>query len=105
MQAVPLSERPASNGSTVGLMILTILIWIVLGFVIGLVARALVPGNDAMGFIPTVVLGIVGSFVGGFIASLFSGGDALELRPAGVILSIVGAIVALLLYRAVARRA
>ena len=51
-----------------------ILGWIVFGFVIGLIARAVMPGTQSMGFIKTTLLGIAGSFLGGFLGSLISGG-------------------------------
>ena len=80
-----------------------IIVWIVLGLVAGLVARALVPGNDSMGLVGTIVLGIVGSLIGGFLLTLFTSGDA-DITPAGLIGSILGAIVALMLYRTVGSR-
>ena len=77
------------------------LIWfLIVGFVAGLLARAVVPGRDAMGILQTIVLGLVGSLVGGVI-----GGPFHETRPStdfttsGLIGSIIGAIVALLIYR------
>ena len=71
--------------------------WIVSGLIIGAIARLLVPGRDPMGWIATIVLGIVGSLVGGFIAYALKLGTQ-PFEPAGWILSIVGAVVALLLY-------
>lgn len=80
-----------------------ILLTIVLGFVAGLIARALVPGKDALGFFPTVLLGIVGSFVGGAIWALFNKDVAMWPPPAGgLLLSIVGAVIALLIYNRIA---
>ena len=77
------------------------LLWsIVVGFVVGLVARFVVPGTDKMGFILTTVLGIVGSVVGGFIGGLiFKPKDDAKFHTAGFLLSVVGAIVVLLLWR------
>jgi uncharacterized membrane protein YeaQ/YmgE (transglycosylase-associated protein family) len=80
-----------------------ILYWVIIGLVAGFVARALVPGRDSMGVLGTIVLGIVGSFVGGFLGSLFDKGDA-DLQPSGIIGSIIGAVVALLVYRAATGR-
>jgi len=81
------------------------ILWmLLLGLVAGAVARALVPGDDSMGIGATILLGIVGSFVGGFLANaLFQPGDQEGFGPAGVIGSILGAIVVLLLVRAVNR--
>ncbi len=79
---------------------------IIVGAIAGFIARAVVPGRDPMGVVGTIVLGIVGSFVGGFLGYLLFGRDANEgaLQPSGIIGSILGAIVALLVYRAVSRR-
>jgi uncharacterized membrane protein YeaQ/YmgE (transglycosylase-associated protein family) len=75
------------------------IIWfLVIGLIAGLIARALMPGKQPMGWLATLLLGVVGSFVGGFIGSLFTRGDWLELRPSGLIMSVIGAIVVLFLY-------
>jgi len=76
---------------------------IIIGAVAGFLARALVPGPDPMGVVMTIVLGIVGSFVGGFLINLVFKGDA-DISPAGWIGSIVGAVIVLLIYRATLRR-
>ncbi len=79
-------------------------IWfIVFGFVIGLLARALVPGEQHFGIIWTTVLGIAGSLAGGFIANAVTGGPLFTLRTAGWIGSLIGAIVLLLLFVGVTR--
>jgi len=76
------------------------LIWfLIVGFVAGLLARAIVPGRDTMGIMQTIVLGIVGSFIGGVIAVLFTSREFGEYSTSGLIGSIIGAIVALLIYR------
>ena len=79
---------------------------IIVGAIAGFIARAVVPGRDPMGVAGTIVLGIVGSFVGGFLGYLLFHKDASAgaLQPSGIIGSILGAIVALLIYRATARR-
>jgi len=74
---------------------------IIIGLIAGFIARALVPGDDSMSIPATIALGIVGSFVGGFLASLIGRGDGSYLNAAGIIGSIIGAIVALLVYNAV----
>jgi uncharacterized membrane protein YeaQ/YmgE (transglycosylase-associated protein family) len=83
-----------------------IILLVIVGAIAGFVARALVPGRDAMGIVPTIVLGIVGSFIGGFLGALLFGKDALDglLQPSGIIGSIIGAVIALLVYRAVNSR-
>ena len=70
---------------------------IVLGFVIGVLARFFHPGKDSMGFIVTILLGIAGSFVGGTIVNLIQGGGLFEGRTVGWIGSILGAVLLLFL--------
>ena len=83
-------------------MIGLILYLIVIGVVAGYLARLLVPGPDHIGFMRTVALGIVGSFVGGFLGYLLFDKDFGEgaLQASGLIGSIIGAVIALLIYRA-----
>ena len=83
-----------------------IILLIIIGAIAGFIARALVPGRDAMGIIPTIVLGIVGSFIGGFLGALIFGKDALDglLQPSGIIGSIIGAVIALLIWQRVGNR-
>jgi uncharacterized membrane protein YeaQ/YmgE (transglycosylase-associated protein family) len=88
------------------MMLGLILYLLVIGIVAGYLARFLVPGKDPMGFLGTVALGIVGSFVGGFLGYILFGKDIGEgaLQVSGVIGSIIGAIVALLIWRALGGR-
>lgn len=81
---------------------MAILSWIVFGLVIGFIAKLLMPGRDPGGFIITMLLGIAGALVGGLIgrAMGFYGPG----QPAGWIMSILGAIVLLVLYRVMVRR-
>jgi len=73
------------------------LIWMfIVGIIIGAVARFIMPGADHMGILMTGVLGIAGSFVGGFIARIFSKpADGALVHPAGLILSVIGALILL----------
>ncbi len=77
-----------------------IIAWIIFGFIIGLIARAIVPGRQHMGFIATTILGIIGSVVGGLVASAIHGGPGGVggFHAAGWIGSIIGAIVVLLIF-------
>ena len=81
---------------------MSIIITIVVGFIVGLIARAIMPGNQSMGLIMTTILGIVGSLVASY------GGAALGLYPAGSpvgwIASIIGAIVVLFVYGLVTKK-
>jgi uncharacterized membrane protein YeaQ/YmgE (transglycosylase-associated protein family) len=77
--------------------------FIVVGLLAGFIARAVVPGKDDFGIIGTIVLGIIGSFVGGFLGSLIQDGPA-DLTAAGIIGSIIGAIIALIAYNAITGR-
>jgi uncharacterized membrane protein YeaQ/YmgE (transglycosylase-associated protein family) len=87
-------------------MLWTILGLILIGLIAGLIARAVIPGKQSMGILLTIVLGIVGSFVGGFLGYLLFGADPNGgfLQPAGIIGSILGAIIVLGLYVLFTRR-
>jgi uncharacterized membrane protein YeaQ/YmgE (transglycosylase-associated protein family) len=82
-------------------MLVFIIVLIIVGFIVGLIARALLPGRDSLGFFGTVVLGIVGSFVGGFLQNLveYHHLSIHSFHPVGLIGSIIGAFVLLLLLR------
>jgi uncharacterized membrane protein YeaQ/YmgE (transglycosylase-associated protein family) len=73
--------------------------WIVAGLVVGALARLLLPGPDPVGCLGTILIGVGGSFVGGLLASLIFERD-LQLRPTGLIGSVIGAMLLLLLRRA-----
>ena len=80
---------------------MAILSWIVFGLVIGIIAKLLMPGKDPGGFIITILLGIAGALVGGFVGramGLYSAGQS-----AGWIMSVLGAIILLALYRMLVR--
>lgn len=79
---------------------------VIIGLIAGFLARALVPGSDPMGVGGTTLLGIVGSFVGGFLADTLFRPDAEDVGfgPVGLIGSTIGAILCLLVYRAANRR-
>jgi uncharacterized membrane protein YeaQ/YmgE (transglycosylase-associated protein family) len=79
-----------------------ILSWIVFGLVIGIIAKLLMPGKDPGGFIVTTLLGIAGALVGGFVGRAM--GFYGEGQTAGWLMSILGAVILLALYRMMARR-
>jgi uncharacterized membrane protein YeaQ/YmgE (transglycosylase-associated protein family) len=74
---------------------MSILLFIVIGLVAGLLARAIVPGRQSMGLLATTLLGMAGSLVGGFIASMFTHRPMFEFHTSGIIGSVIGAIVLL----------
>lgn len=85
----------------------SLITFLFIGFIAGLIARALVSGPSPTGLIATTVLGVIGSFIGGFLGNILFGYDAAEgaIQPAGFFGSVVGAVLALLVYRSqVAKR-
>ena len=87
-------------------MFWTIIGLIIVGLIAGLLARAIIPGRQSIGILMTIVLGIVGSFVGGFLGFLIFHHDPAGgfLQPSGIIGSIIGAIIVLGIYVFVSRR-
>ena len=79
-----------------------ILSWILFGLVVGVIAKLLMPGRDPGGFIITILLGIAGALVGGFVGRAMGFYDNNE--GAGWLMSILGAIVLLAVYRMMVRR-
>jgi uncharacterized membrane protein YeaQ/YmgE (transglycosylase-associated protein family) len=79
---------------------------LVVGLIAGFVARAVVPGKDPMGVLGTVALGVVGSFIGGLLGYVLFGKNLNDgaFQPSGLVGSIIGAVIALLVYRAVSGR-
>jgi uncharacterized membrane protein YeaQ/YmgE (transglycosylase-associated protein family) len=79
--------------------------WIIFGLVVGLIARAIMPGAQPMGFILTALLGIAGSFIGGWLGTLlFGAGEPDASHAAGWIGSIIGALILLFGYGMVTKR-
>jgi uncharacterized membrane protein YeaQ/YmgE (transglycosylase-associated protein family) len=83
----------------------SLLLLALVGFVAGVIARVVVPGWNRMGLFATMVLGIVGSFIGGFLGYVLFDADMEDgpLQTSGIVGSIVGAVIALLVYRALVR--
>jgi uncharacterized membrane protein YeaQ/YmgE (transglycosylase-associated protein family) len=78
--------------------------WIFFGLIVGALARLLMPGRQPMGFILTMLLGIAGSFVGGFIGTMLAGQPMEMSEPSGWIGAILGALLLLFIYGMVAGR-
>ncbi|MEO6999275.1 MAG: GlsB/YeaQ/YmgE family stress response membrane protein [Terracoccus sp.] len=87
-------------------MLGTIISAIVVGLIAGALARLIVPGKQDLSIPMTILLGIVGSFIGGFLGYLLFGKDSADglLQPAGIIGSVIGAIIALLIWNRVGGR-
>lgn len=87
-------------------MLWFIIVLLVVGFLAGALARLLVPGPDPMSLAGTWLLGVVGSFVGGFLGYVLFGADLEDgaVQVGGVIGSVVGAVIVLLVYRMFTRR-
>jgi uncharacterized membrane protein YeaQ/YmgE (transglycosylase-associated protein family) len=74
-----------------------IITWIIFGFIVGLIARAVVPGKQGMGLVMTTLLGVAGSLIGGLVASALGRGDVTGFHPTGFIGSLIGAVVLLVI--------
>ncbi|HET6159693.1 MAG TPA: GlsB/YeaQ/YmgE family stress response membrane protein [Dongiaceae bacterium] len=79
------------------------LVWIVLGLIAGILAKMVMPGRDPGGFIVTIVIGIVGALLGGFISSRLGFGEVTGLNLPSIIIAVLGSILLLFIYRAVKR--
>ena len=77
--------------------------WIVLGLIVGILAKWLMPGPDGGGFIMTVILGIVGAMVGGFISSFFGLGTVDGFNLGSMVIAVLGAMLVLFVYRKLQR--
>ncbi|MEO1093802.1 MAG: GlsB/YeaQ/YmgE family stress response membrane protein [Cyanobacteria bacterium J06638_28] len=87
---------------------MNILAWLVLGLIAGAIAKAIYPGHQRGGILGTLILGVIGAFVGGTLYTLLTTGalalTASSLSIGGVVVSVLGAIIALFVYYAVAKR-
>jgi uncharacterized membrane protein YeaQ/YmgE (transglycosylase-associated protein family) len=92
------------NGETT----MNILAWIVLGLVAGAIAKAIYPGHQSGGILGTLILGVIGAFVGGSLYNLVTTGTislaATGLSIGGIVVAVIGAIIALWIYYALGRR-
>ncbi len=82
-----------------------ILAWIIFGLIAGIIAKLLTPGRDPGGCIITMLLGVAGAFLGGFIFELLTGRPQIMRFDLGsLIVAVIGAVIILLIYRAIAGR-
>jgi hypothetical protein len=77
---------------------LLILSWLLFGLLVGFLSKLLHPGDDPVGFLPTLGIGVAGSFVGGFINWLLSFGNG-PFQASGLIMSVLGGVVCCVAYR------
>lgn len=88
---------------------MNIIAWIVLGLIAGAIAKAIYPGHQGGGILGTIVLGIVGAFVGGTVGTLLQTGSlqlsAASLSIPGIFVAVLGAILAIYLWHLFSRRA
>ena len=80
-----------------------ILSWIVMGLIVGLLAKFIMPGKDPGGLIITILIGMAGAFVGGFIGSRLGLGTVTGFNMVSILLAVGGAILLLILYRVIKR--
>jgi len=78
-----------------------VLSWIILGLIVGVIAKLIMPGKDPGGFIITILLGIAGAFLGGFVGSALGLGTVTGFNIGSLLLALGGAILILILYRLV----
>ncbi|NJR64486.1 MAG: GlsB/YeaQ/YmgE family stress response membrane protein [Leptolyngbyaceae cyanobacterium CRU_2_3] len=87
---------------------MNILAWIVLGLIAGAIAKAIYPGHQSGGILGTLILGVIGAFVGGSLYTFLTTGALVLSAPGlsigGVVVAVLGAIIALFIYYALARR-
>jgi len=76
-----------------------ILSWLILGLVVGIIAKFLMPGRDPGGFVITIIIGIAGAFVGGFIGSRIGFGSVSGFDLRSLLIAVGGAVLLLLIYR------
>ncbi|KJS32718.1 MAG: hypothetical protein VR64_05315 [Desulfatitalea sp. BRH_c12] len=81
-----------------------IISWIIMGLIVGAVAKLIMPGKDPGGFIITILIGIAGAFVGGFIGSALGFGKVTGFNIGSLVLAVGGAVLLLVIYRALKRR-
>lgn len=82
-----------------------ILTWIIFGLIAGAIAKFIMPGNQGMGWLMTIILGIVGAFVGGWIGSMLGWGTVNDFDFKSMLLAVVGALLVLWIYGMVTKKA
>lgn len=83
---------------------MSILMFVLFGLIIGFLARAVMPGRQSMGFLATALVGMAGSFIGGFLGNIIAGYPLLDMHSSGFIGSLIGALVVLAIMSYAGRR-
>jgi uncharacterized membrane protein YeaQ/YmgE (transglycosylase-associated protein family) len=84
---------------------MSILVWIILGLIAGGIAKAVMPGNDPGGILVTILIGIAGAVIGGFIWTFLTGVDSYgDLDIGGILIAVLGSLLLLWAYRTFSRR-
>lgn len=78
--------------------------WIILGLIVGVLAKLIMPGDDPGGFIVTILLGVAGALLGGYAGTFFGVGEVTGFNMVSILLAIGGSLILLVLYRLVVRR-
>ncbi len=78
--------------------------WILLGLIVGVIAKFLMPGKDGGGIFMTIVLGIAGAFVGGFVGSSLGFGTVTGFDFRSLVLAVIGAVILLVVYRFIKKK-
>ena len=82
------------------------MVWVVIGLIAGVLAKWAMPGPDPGGIIVTILIGIAGAFVGGFVINRLLGGPGVSgLNPPSILVATLGALILLAIYRLITRRA
>jgi uncharacterized membrane protein YeaQ/YmgE (transglycosylase-associated protein family) len=81
-----------------------ILAWVIFGLIAGIIAKVIMPGKDPGGFILTVIIGIAGALIGGYISTLFGFGDISGFDIRSFIIAVLGALLLLFIYHRVRGR-
>lgn len=81
-----------------------ILSWIIMGLIVGVLAKLIMPGDDPGGMVVTILLGVAGALLGGYVGAFFELGSVTGFNMVSLLLAIGGSLILLILYRLIVRR-